>query len=102
MLLLAMPFVYQITRELSYRYNAPILVPAGIPVDLDAAARRQHDVATRSDLPEIKPLVQILPATAISNVPDRFGFPRAPDTPSNTHSEDAMDARSAAGESPTS
>ena len=27
------------TRELDFRYNAPVIVPGGIPVDLDAAAR---------------------------------------------------------------
>ncbi len=63
-ILLAMPFVYRATRELSYHYNAPLLVPAGIPVDLDAAARRQHEVATREAVAEVKPLVQILPANA--------------------------------------
>jgi len=61
-ILLAMPFVYRATRELSFVHNAPVLEPGGIPVDLDAAARSQHEAATRSDVPEIKPLVQILPA----------------------------------------
>ena len=63
-ILLAMPFVYSLTRELSYLHNAPILEPGGIAVDLDAAARRQHEAATRSAAPEIQPLVQILPAGA--------------------------------------
>ena len=63
-ILVAMPFLYRATRELSYRYNAPVLIPGGIPVDMDAAARRQHDAATRPDLPEVKPLVQILPVSA--------------------------------------
>ncbi len=57
-----MPFLYRATRDLSYKYNAPVLEPAGIPVDLDAAARAQHQAATRDDAPEVKPLVQILPA----------------------------------------
>jgi hypothetical protein len=57
-----MPFVYRATRDLSFQYNAPVLEPGGIPVDLDAAARRQHEAATRPDMPEVKPLVQILPA----------------------------------------
>ncbi len=63
-LLAAMPFVYRLTRDLSFVYNAPVLVPGGIPVDLDAAARKQHEAATRPDAPEVKPLVQILPAAA--------------------------------------
>lgn len=61
-MLIAMPFVYRATRDLSFRYNAPVLIPGGIPVDLDAAARLQHEAATRPDVPEVKPLVQILPA----------------------------------------
>jgi membrane protease YdiL (CAAX protease family) len=61
-ILLAMPFVYRATRDLSFTYNAPVLEPAGIPVDLDAAARAQHQAATRDEAPEVKPLVQILPA----------------------------------------
>jgi hypothetical protein len=64
-LLLTMPFVYRATRELSFLYNAPVLEPAGIPVDLDAAARSQHEVATRLAVPEVKPLVQILPAGSL-------------------------------------
>jgi hypothetical protein len=37
--------VYRATRDLDFKYNAPVIVPGGIPVDLDAAARRQHDAA---------------------------------------------------------
>ena len=37
--------VYRLTRELDYRYNAPVIVPGGIPVDLDAAGARQHEAA---------------------------------------------------------
>ena len=61
-ILLAIPFVYRATRELSFVHNAPVLEPGGIPVDLDAAARVQHESATREAAPEVKPLVQILPA----------------------------------------
>jgi uncharacterized protein len=39
-LLAALPVVYRVTRDLNFRYNAPVIVPGGIPVDLDAAARR--------------------------------------------------------------
>ena len=68
-LLAAMPFVYRATRDLSFQYNAPVLVPGGIPVDLDAAARAQHEAATRADVPEVKPLVQILPAAPLAPPP---------------------------------
>jgi membrane protease YdiL (CAAX protease family) len=61
--LAAMPVVYRLTRDLDYHYNAPVIIPGGIPVDLDAAARAQHQAATRDAEP--KPaLVQILPVAA--------------------------------------
>ena len=44
-LLALLPVVFRITRELNFRYNAPILVPGGIPVDIDAASRAQHEAA---------------------------------------------------------
>ena len=68
-LLLAVPYVYRATRELSFVYNAPVLVPGGIPVDMDAAARLQHESATRPETPEVKPLVQILPAAPAAPPP---------------------------------
>jgi membrane protease YdiL (CAAX protease family) len=57
----AMIVVYRLTRELDFRYNAPVIVPAGIPVDLDAAARRQHQAAMGPAEPTPPSLVQILP-----------------------------------------
>jgi uncharacterized protein len=44
-LLIALPILFRVTRELDYRHNAPVIVPGGIPVDLDAAARAQHEAA---------------------------------------------------------
>ncbi|HEY1649715.1 MAG TPA: CPBP family intramembrane glutamic endopeptidase [Terracidiphilus sp.] len=63
-LLAAIPVVFRITRELDFRYNAPVLIPGGIPVDLDAAARAQHEAAM--GIPENAPpaLVQIAAVTA--------------------------------------
>jgi hypothetical protein len=58
-LLAALPLVFRLTRDLDYRYNAPVIVPGGIPVDLDAIARAQHDAATASAAPAPPPLVQI-------------------------------------------
>ncbi len=63
-LLAALPAVYRATRDLDYRYNAPVFVPGGIAVDLDAAARQQHEAATRPAEPQAPVLVQILPAAA--------------------------------------
>jgi membrane protease YdiL (CAAX protease family) len=68
-ILVAMPFLYRATRDLSFEYNAPIIIPGGIEVDLDAAQQRQHESATREAAPEVKPLVQILPAAPAAPLP---------------------------------
>lgn len=60
-LLAMLPVVYGATRDLDFRYNAPEFHPAGIPVDLDAAARRQHEAALGNATPAPPPLVQIAP-----------------------------------------
>jgi CAAX protease family protein len=62
LLVLAIPVVYRLTRDLDFRYNAPTIVPAGIPVDLDAEARRQHERAMGPEPAAPAPLVQIAPA----------------------------------------
>jgi membrane protease YdiL (CAAX protease family) len=58
-LLAALPVVFRLTRDLNYRYNAPVIVPGGIPVDLDAISRAQHEAATRPAEPAGPTLVQI-------------------------------------------
>jgi uncharacterized protein len=63
-LLAALPIVFRITRDLDFRYNAPVLEPGGIAVDLDAAARAQHEAAMRSVEPSAPALVQITSYTA--------------------------------------
>ena len=63
-ILAAFPVLLRATRDLDYKYNAPLLVPSGIPVDLDAAARAQHEAAMGA--PPSVPLVQITPAEAPS------------------------------------
>ncbi len=63
-LLAALPFLNRITRELDFRYNAPVLTPGGIPVDLDAAARAQHEAAMGASEPANSALVQIAAASA--------------------------------------
>ncbi len=55
-LLVALPVVFRLTHDLNYRYNAPVIVPGGIPVDLDAVARAQHEAAMGPPAPT---LVQI-------------------------------------------
>jgi len=61
-ILAAIPALFRITRELDFRYNAPVIVSGGIPVDLDAAARAQHEAAMGEPAPP--PLVQIAPVVA--------------------------------------
>jgi membrane protease YdiL (CAAX protease family) len=63
--LAALPVVYRLTRELDYRYNAPVIVAGGIPVDLDAAARQQHEAAMGAVEPAGPGLVQILPVASV-------------------------------------
>jgi hypothetical protein len=46
---------------LDYRYNVPEIIPGGIPVDLDAAARRQHEAAMGPAEPPPPALIQIAP-----------------------------------------
>jgi hypothetical protein len=62
-LLVAIPVVYRLTRELDYIYNAPVIVPGGIPVDLSAAGQRQHEAAAGPVAAGAPALVQILPVT---------------------------------------
>jgi membrane protease YdiL (CAAX protease family) len=58
-LLAALVMVFRITRELNYRYNAPVIVPGGIPVDLDAISRAQHEAAMGTAAAAPPVLVQI-------------------------------------------
>jgi membrane protease YdiL (CAAX protease family) len=59
------------TRELKHRYADPVIVPGGLPVDIDALARRQHEQAMGSGIapgnaPVGQQLVQILaPGTPV-------------------------------------
>lgn len=61
-LLAALPVLYRATRDLEFRYNAPVIVPAGVPVDIDAAARQQHEAAMGPAVDAPPVLVQIAPA----------------------------------------
>ena len=79
-LLLAWPIVYRITRELDFRYNAPVLVPGGIPVDLDAAARQQHEAAMGAAEPAAPALVQILPVATPPSFPALPTKDQSPDS----------------------
>ena len=78
-ILAALPIVFRITRDLNYRWNAPVIVPGGIPVDIDAAARAQHEAAMGAAAAAGPQLVQIGPAA-----------PTAPDAAAKTPPERAI------------
>jgi membrane protease YdiL (CAAX protease family) len=82
-LLAAIPVLVRLTRDLDYRYNAPVIVAGGIPVDLDAAARRQHEAAMGQESPAgvaASPLVQIT-ATPQAAQPETAPQPPEPTSP---------------------
>ncbi len=76
-LLVALPVVYRLTRDLDYRYNTPVIVAGGIPVDLDAAGRKQHEAAMGAGEPAAAAsgLVQILPVYTPPSPPANGGQP---------------------------
>jgi hypothetical protein len=74
-LLVALPVVYRLTRELDFRYNEPEIIAAGIPVDLDAVARRQHEAAMGPAEVAAPPLVQILPVAPVTSIQNRPSTP---------------------------
>jgi hypothetical protein len=69
-LIAAMPVVYRLTRELNYQYNAPVVVSGGMPMDLSAAGRAQHEAAQGQPQPASATLVQIQPVSP-ANPPDQ-------------------------------
>ncbi len=58
------------TSDLKYKHGFDEIVPGGIPVDLDAAARQQHEAAMATAAPAEPNLVQILPAPS-GSAPER-------------------------------
>jgi CAAX protease family protein len=51
--------ILRVTREYASRYGFPEIIPGGIPVDIDAAARRQHEAAMGAPRASEPKLVQI-------------------------------------------
>ena len=47
------------TRDLKYRYAQPVIVAGGMPVDIDAISRRQHEAAMGPQAPSAPQIVQI-------------------------------------------
>ncbi len=61
LLLIALPILFRLTRDLDFEYNAPVIEPGGMPVELGGAIQKQHDAAMGSTATP-PPLVQIAPA----------------------------------------
>jgi hypothetical protein len=82
-LLATFPFVYRATRDLNFVYNAPEILPAGMAVDLDAAARRQHDAAMGIAEPAAPTLIQIAPVSTVQYPPLPVGTPQGSVAPAS-------------------
>jgi membrane protease YdiL (CAAX protease family) len=66
--LLLLLFVMAVaTGDLKHRHAAPLIVPGGMPVDLDAISRRQHEAAMGPAAPPA--LVQIAPPAPAHPLP---------------------------------
>ncbi len=81
-LLIGIFIVYRATREYAYLYTQPVIVPAGIPVDLDAMSRTlapHHPVAPQP-APAGSTLVQIesiAPSSPAPSLPVSSALPQA-------------------------
>jgi membrane protease YdiL (CAAX protease family) len=69
-LLISLGVLTWVTREYAYQYAQPIIIPGGMPVDIDAAAKRQHEEAMASPAEVAAPkLIQILPLSSAEPAP---------------------------------
>ena len=59
----------KVTRDYAHKYTHPVIVPGGIPVDVDAIARQQHEAAMgpAPSAPSEPKLVQIAPLAGTYN-----------------------------------
>lgn len=71
--------IMRVTREYASRYGFPEIIPGGIPVDIDAAARRQHEAAMGPVQSSAQPAVPRL--VQIANLPPAAAPPVPPGTP---------------------
>lgn len=61
-ILVSLGMLTWVTKDFAFQYAQPVIIPGGIPVDIDAAAKRQHEEAMGSPAEVGAPkLVQILP-----------------------------------------
>jgi hypothetical protein len=63
--------IMRVTREYASRYGYPEIIPGGIPVDIDAATRRQHETAMGPSEPAAPKLVQISDLPPAAAPPER-------------------------------
>jgi hypothetical protein len=97
-----MMILIKVTRDYAHRYAQPVIVPGGIPVDVDAIARRQHEAAmgpAAAAAPGEPKLVQIDPVgspfyrAANGSEPQPAGAERAESPAETTGDEDASSHR---------
>jgi hypothetical protein len=75
--------INRVTREYASRYGYPEIIPGGIPVDIDAAARRQHEAAMGPATTSGPKLIQISDLPPAAAPPLRTGTePPSADLPS--------------------
>jgi hypothetical protein len=90
--LLLIPVTISATSELKHKYAQPVIVAAGIPVDIDAIARLQHEAAMGPAQPVEPQIVQIAGVGPVRAY-------QAPDeTPSSPAEVEADAPESAAGD----
>jgi membrane protease YdiL (CAAX protease family) len=65
---LLMIALMKVTRDYAHRYAQPVIIPGGIPVDIDAIARRQHEAPMGvHEAQSRQQLVQIAPTSSSGN-----------------------------------
>jgi hypothetical protein len=71
-LVVGIVLMIRLTRGYAWQYTQPVIIPGGIPVDLDRAQQRQHELASvdpaGAGIPAAQTLVQIAPVTSVSPV----------------------------------
>lgn len=83
-----------VTSDFAFQYAQPVIIPGGMPVDIDAAATRQHEEAMASPAGLSAPkLVQILPVGGVAS-PASEGGPMVSDVPSETGQQPGQPAGS--------
>jgi len=68
-------WMVRVTGDLKHKYGYAEIVPGGIPVDIDAAARAQHEAAMGEAAPAQPALVQILPVQPVAPSPEPVSEP---------------------------